>query len=231
MLKLILKDFRANWKYENSLLILMLTLGFLYMLLILFKNVEIELYVMIIFISCIAFPKLFLILDELAGVTETIVSLPVSRRQIVKARYYSFIIQLSLTLFAHYIAIQLSYMLLSAQSNDAFNLLFDIRMWMVIGIVALLMECFAYPFYFKFGLWKGMITVAVIQFLMIVFLIFISRFFGDVVNTLVLIETTTTFIAQQEQWVTLIAFISFIALAFKLSMAISNMAYKNKDLV
>ncbi|MFK7953102.1 MAG: ABC-2 transporter permease [Ekhidna sp.] len=153
MLKLVIKDFRANTMYFLLLLIVIagISVGF-NISIITELDVEAELYVVAVILSTTVASKVFALSDNEANADLFFAGLPVNRKQIVVGKYISSAMLVLVTLGIHFLAITLS-------SNEALRLehtfMYQPPMWIFTFLLLTFSDAFSFPFFFRFGMAKG----------------------------------------------------------------------------
>ncbi len=228
ILKLIRKDFRAHWAYQLDSMLLLFALSTLFIYIMLQGNgkadPELVIYFLVMLLSTSIVSLLFMKMDELYKMDEIFVSLPVTRTEIVIAKYISSVIQVLLALPVHFLGVQLGAYFNGSLGNPELEIIYNPLLWFAMGAILLFFKTYAYPLYFKFGLTIGAGIHTVIQFLLLVILILSFQLF----NLQLLIEQIINWVSVKNGYlvfaVLLVAFISVMSL----SVTLSSKIYKNK---
>ncbi len=224
MLKLVIKDFRANQGYLLLLFAILILIGMGYSMAIKAESdIEPEIYVLVIILSATVASKLFILTEVEAGADKLIAGLPVNRKQMVLARYLSSVLMIILTLIVHCTIIYLT-------SDEAMRhenqFMYRPEIWIVSGLLLMVSDAFSFPFHFAFGAIKGAVMYG---FTLISFMIL----------TILIISMTNSNVAWREFFLKIsqqsvglifgeLAFIFLLILGS--SILISINAFKNKDL-
>ncbi len=153
MIRLVIKDFKANSMYLLLLFVVIAGISFGFNISIIKElDIETELYVIAVILSTTVASKVFAISDNEANADLFFAALPVNRRQMVMAKYISSSMLILITLGVHYLAISLS-------SNEALRLehafMYQLPIWIFSFLLLILSDAFSFPFFFRFGLAKG----------------------------------------------------------------------------
>lgn len=166
MWNLILKDFKTSWLY----LLISLLAAFALFIVVLTAmlddggNVMAGLYLVVVIMSCMFLSLLFIKIDDIFNTDEIYASLPVNRSAIVIARYVSSVTQIILILILAATAAYPALYFQERLSDPAMQLLAEPAIWMILFVVVTLLISFTFPFYFKYGLGKGMVALMIFQF-------------------------------------------------------------------
>ncbi len=231
MLQLILKDFRANWLYQLFSLVILFSISTLFIYLMLEGNgsadPELVIYFMVVMLSSSFVSLLFMKVDEIYHTDEIFVSLPVTRNQIVLAKYASSFFQVLLALIFHFFGTQLGAYLQENLGHPELEITYSPILWSSILIALLLFKSYAYPLYFKFGLTKGAAIHSVIQFFF--FVIFVTLMI-NYNNAWADFQHSLKWLVNQNRLEVLAVFTAFFLLIMGGSMVLSTNFFKNKDI-
>lgn len=230
MLQLIIKDFRANGVYQLLSLLILFIISTVFILLVLEASDGIEpelvLYTIIVALSSSSVSLLFFFQDEVFKTDEIFVSLPVTRREVVLAKYATSILQLFVALFVHFLGLQLGVLIHGGSSNPDLDIITSPIYWLSIPIVLLLFKSYAYPLYFKFGLAIGALIHTIIQFLLIVIVILSAKIF----NFFELMDRTLNWVSSQNGYAIILVLGSCFLIIMSASMILSIKLFKNKEI-
>ncbi|MDW3190892.1 MAG: ABC-2 transporter permease [Cytophagales bacterium] len=224
ILKLVIKDFRANTGYLLLLFAILISISVGFNLSIITEGkVESEVYLLVILISTTMATKLFIITETEVSADKLIAGLPVNRMQMVLARYLSSIMMIFLALMVHWSIVHLVSNEVVRSEN---GILYRPDMWIVMGLLLTLSDAFSFPFHFVFGAIKGglMYGFALIAFIILTILTITLINNNDAWKALFLKIT------QQPTGLIFTELIALYLLILGSSMLISMNAYKNKDL-
>lgn len=231
MLQLILKDFRANWIYQFFSLVILFSISTVFIYIMLDGNSSVDpeliIYFIVVALSSSSVSLLFMIIDEMYNTDKFFTSLPVTRRQIVLAKYSTSFIQISLALLAHFLGTQFGAYIEGGINFPDLNIINKPILWLSVLTVLLLFKSYAYPIYFKFGLSKGAVIQGVIQF--IIFATFVAIMVTDN-KSWHIFQEGISWILYQNKWILLTVVIVFFLLIMSGSIVLSIKVFKNKDL-
>ncbi|MEP0986503.1 ABC-2 transporter permease [Ekhidna sp.] len=156
MLKLVIKDLRANTMYLLLLFVVIAGISAGFNIAIKAKvDIEVELYVLAVILSTMIASKVFTISDNESNADLFFAGLPVNRKQIVLGKYLSSAMLVLVTLGVHFLAITLS-------SNEALraahHFMYQPPLWIFSFIILTFSDAFSFPFFFRFGIAKGAIV-------------------------------------------------------------------------
>jgi len=228
--KLIKKDFRAHWAYQLDGMVLLFAISTLFIYIMLQENSkadpELIIYFMVMLLSTSIVSLLFITIDELYKIDEIFVSLPVTRTEIVIAKYSSSFIQVLLALPVHFLGVQLAIFFNGSLEDSGLEVIYNPILWLSMGGILLFFKSYAFPLYFKFGLAIGAAIHIGIQFLLLVILILSFQLF----NLRFLIEKLIEWSDGQNEYLLFTAIaVAFISL-MSFSIALSSKLYKNKSI-
>ena len=230
MLQLIIKDFRANGTYQLWSLAILFSISTLYIWLVLNANTNIEpeliLYTLTVLLSSSFVSLLFFIQDDLSKTDEVFVSLPVTRGEVVMAKYVSSFLQLGFALFAHFLGFHLGILLHGGASSFDLAFILTPKFWLALPLVLVLFKSFSYPLYFRFGLSTGAIIHSIIQFFLLVTVIVSVRIF----NLATFMNQVLEWISNQNAFATLALLIISFLLLLTGSIMLSIKLFKNKNI-
>tara|TARA_R110001599_G_scaffold203055_1_gene399983 strand:- start:7281 stop:7979 length:699 start_codon:yes stop_codon:yes gene_type:complete len=228
ILKLIQKDFRAHRVYLLYSVVLLCAISTLFTYLVLLENgrtdFELIMYFVIVLASTSIVSLLFIQMDELYKTDEIFASLPVTRTQIIIAKYLSSFIQVLLALAVHFLGIQLGAYFHGSPGSPQLEIIYNPLLWLIMGVLLLFFKSYSYPLYFRFGLTIGAATHGVIQFLWLVILILSFRFF----NLQLKIEQLIEWGSGQNGYLLLTALVMAVVALMILSMTLSSKFFKHK---
>lgn len=184
MLQLVIKDFRANWSYVLLGLAVLLTLSMAFIYTALKApfavDPDILIYFLIVIVSSIVFSLLFLMIEQLYNTNILFASVPVSRKQFVEQRYVATYLQFILALGVHFLGLQFGIYFYGAMDHLVIEPLHNPLIWLLILIVMIIINGFSMPFYFKFGLRKGILIIGLIQSFSFIAFIYIMMSFSEI---------------------------------------------------
>jgi len=231
MLQLVIKDFRANWTYVLLGLAVLLTLSMSFIYTALKAPFEVDpdilIYFLIVIVSSIVFSLLFLMLEQLYNTNILFASVPISRKQFVEQRYLTTYLQFLLSLGVHFLGLQIGIYFYGAIDHSTIEPLYSPLIWLLILIVMIIINGFSMPFYFKFGLRKGVFIIGLIQCFTFIAFVYIMMSFSEI------------WAAFQNMIFNVIALNTFITIPFCIALSLlitwisiqtSVSIYKSKDL-
>lgn len=241
--QLIAKDLRANWLFQfSSLLVLFLvSIGFMYLALgegnnqadslsLVQASMAVLIYGMFIIPTTLLVALTFLILDEMYQTQSLLASLPVTRGQMVIARYATSFLQIFLALALHFIALLPGAYLNGGAHHPALAVLSHPLVWVLLAVALFLFLSFFYPFYFKFGMRKGMIRMTLA--LMCVILLAIKAW--QIMDTSIEVQQTIQAIVEwgqgQNGVVIVLGLLGCFLLLVGGSVKLSMVFYKNREI-
>lgn len=241
--QLIAKDLRANWLFQfSSLLVLFLvSIGFMYLALgegnnqadslsLVQASMAVLIYGMFIIPTTLLVALIFLILDEMYQTQSLLASLPVTRGQMVIARYATSFLQIFLALALHFIALLPGAYLNGGAHHPALAVLSHPLVWVLLAVALFLFLSFFYPFYFKFGMRKGMIRM--ILAFMCVILLAIKGW--QIMDTSIEVQQTIQAIVEwgqgQNGVVIVLGLLGCFLLLVGGSVKLSMVFYKNREI-
>jgi ABC-2 type transport system permease protein len=182
ILKLIVKDFRAHWLYQLYSMVLLFTLSTIFIYIMLQENgktdPELVIYFLLVLPTTSMASLLFMKMDELDKTDEVYVSLPVTKTEIVIAKYLSSFLLVLLAMPGHFLGIQSGAYLHDSLGSPQLEIIYNPLLWLIIVAVLLFFKSYAYPLYFRFGLTVGAVIHTIIQFLLLVIFILSFQFFN-----------------------------------------------------
>lgn len=231
MLQLILKDFRAYWLYQLLSLFLIFFMSLVTIVSMLADGgyIYIDVYIIGVILACSFFSGLFMMMDESFGANAIYASLPVSRMQIVAARYATSFFQIILVFLVCTLSVRPGAFLQEALDDPALPIIYHPATWVVLLSIAFGINCFTYPFIFKFGLGRGAIISGISQIILlgIGWLLFYFSL-GD--NILLALQSTLQWISSQSEAVIILILGIFYSIIVGASILLSGKFYKNKDI-
>ena len=231
MLQLILKDFRTNWLYQLFSLAILFSISTLFIYLMLAENSnadpELVIYFMVVMLSSSIVSLLFMTMDELHHTDNFFASLPVTRNQIVIAKYSTSFMQILLALIVHFLGANFGAYIEGSINYPELEIIYKPILWLSILIGLLLFKSYAYPLYFKFGLGKGIAIHSAIQFLFFALFVIIMINYS---KTWDYFQEGISWMLDQNEWMLLTVFIAFFFLMMGGSMILSIKGFKNKDI-
>jgi hypothetical protein len=229
MLQLILKDFRANWLYQLFSLAILFCISMLFIYHMIEENgsadPELFIYFMVVMLSSSAVSLVCMLIDELYQIDELFISLPVTRKQIVLAKYLSSIVQLALALVVHFLGAQVVIYFHGGLGNSELEIIYNPMVWIAVFMILLLFKCYSYPLYFKFGLMRGIAIHSLFQFILFVTFVVIMVNRNSSWN---IFQEGINGILNQNRWILLTLVIAFFLLIMKGSLALSINNLKKK---
>ncbi|PCI31468.1 MAG: hypothetical protein COB60_11590 [Flavobacteriaceae bacterium] len=183
MLQLVIKDFRANWSYVLLGLAVLLTLSMTFIYTALREPFAVDpdvlIYFLIVIVSSIVFSLLFLMIEQLYNTNILYASVPVSRKQFVQQRYVATYFQLILALGVHFLGLQIGIYFYGSMDPLVLEALYNPLTWLLILIVLVILNGFSMPFYFKFGVRKGILIIGLIQCFSLIAFVYIMMYFSE----------------------------------------------------
>lgn len=227
MIKLVIKDFRASKIYLIPTLLTLLLISVGFMLIRLNDNTpEVELYILVMLISCSVTAKLFIVINEFNQTDKHFISLPVSRNQMVKARYFSSLALIVISLIVHLTIVLIFGQFSQISNQKSLSILYEPTLWIVLSVLLICGNNLSYPFHFKFGFYLGAVFSISVQFVLLLLILFCLQFTSaqNLFNRL-----WEFFIHQNEILIIVELIILFIFITW-LSLKISLKSFKSKDL-
>ncbi|MCE7993005.1 MAG: ABC-2 transporter permease [Roseivirga sp.] len=179
LFRLVAKDFRANGLY------LAISLGILFVLNAILSfgvlgsesgpvsaggdaklTVAIPMFFLVSVLGSKVASLLFLKIDDMSDSNTFFASLPVKRKELVKARYISSAILACVALVVLLLATLPAYFIYGASYSETFSLLHYPAFWCIFLLFIWFSNSISFPFYFRFGLARGVFTVVIIQVLL-----------------------------------------------------------------
>jgi len=231
MLRLVIKDFRANWKYVALGLgvLFALSSSFMYTALKAPFSVDPDLliYFLLVIVSSVVFTLLFLMIEQLYNTNIIFASLPISRRQFVVQRYVATYLQLLLGFGFHFIGLQIGIYFSEGIDQVVEDQVYNPRVWLLVLLFVMSVKAFSMPFYFKHGLRKGILIIGLVQCFSCIAFVYIMMSYTQIWDALQrLIFTVISFNSQ----VTIPICIGVTVLFLWISTQVSILIYKSKDL-
>ncbi len=231
MLVLVIKDFRANWKYVvlGLTVLLTLSLSFIYTALKAPFAVDPDLliYFLLVIVSSIVFSLLFLMIEQMYNTNMLFASLPISRKQFVVQRYMATYLQFVLALGAHFIGLQIGIYFYEVTDQTILEPIYNPHVWLLNLLAMMFINGFSMPFYFKHGLRKGILIIGLIQCFSCISFVYIMISFTEIWDTFQQLIFT---IISLNSLVTIPLCIGSTLLISWVSTQISISIYKSKDL-
>jgi ABC-2 type transport system permease protein len=229
MLQLIIKDFRANWLYQLFSLAILFCISLLFIYNMIEENgsadPELLIYFCVVMLSSSAVSLVFMLIDELQKIDELFISLPVTRNQIVIAKYTSSILQLLLALIVHFLGVQVVIYFHGGLGNSELEIIYNPIIWISVFMILVLFKSYSYPLYFKFGLIRGVAIHSLLQFILFVIFVTIMVNYNNSWNAL---PEGISWIFNQNWWILLTIVTVFFLVIIKGSIVLSIKNFKNK---
>lgn len=224
MWKIFVKDIRVNREYLLLLLIVLAGISFGFCQGVVADiGLEVEAYVLAVFLSSLIASKLFVIVDETTNVEQLFASLPVTRVQLVVSKYLSSFLHMALAMVVHLTVIHLS-MTEELLTEAAF--IYRPEFWIITSILLILSDAFTYPFYFRYGFVKGAIIYG---FALISFMI-LTVITINILGRKELVQNFIRWVSSLEPWVVYASLVITILTILGSSLLISINIYKKQDL-
>tara|TARA_R100001369_G_scaffold91869_1_gene134521 strand:- start:1999 stop:2595 length:597 start_codon:yes stop_codon:yes gene_type:complete len=188
---------------------------------------ELVIYFMVVMLSSSAVSLLFMILDELYKIDQFFISLPVTRTQMVKAKYCSSLLQTGFAFVVHFLGTQFGIYLEGSINYPDLVIIYNPMWWLIVFTLLLVFKSYAYPIYFKFGLIKGIAIQSILQFLCFVFFVIIMINFSKIWNYF---QNGLIWVFNQNMLTVLMACAVSIILVMNGSVTVSIKVFKNKDI-
>jgi ABC-2 type transport system permease protein len=231
MLQLIIKDFRANWLYQLFSLAILFCISLLFIYNMIEENgsadPELVIYFVVVLLSSSAVSLVFMIIDELYKLDELFISLPVTKNQIILAKYTTSIVQLLLALVVHFLGVQVVIYFHGGLGNSELEIIYNPIVWISIFMILLLFKSYSFPLYFKFGLIKGVAIHSLLQFMLFVIFVVLMVNYNNSWNAY---PEGISWIFNQNKWILLTVVVAFFTLIMKGSTALSIRNFKRKDI-
>jgi len=226
---LIRKDLWANGMTQLKALSLLFALSVFFIYFWLNEGGEVDpgivFYILIILLSSSIVSLLYMKTDELNQMNKHFASLPVKRSEIVIARYASSYILIVGALPAHFLGIQMA-VLLWGDNHINLDITYNPSFWISICLALMFFKSLALPFYFKFGLNKGMFIYSLTMFMLLIG----SMLSYQVFNPLYGIQQFGTWLSDQSIVAVLSTGIALYLLLLAGSAGLSIKYYKNQEL-
>ena len=225
-IQLIKKDFRAHWKLQLASMSIPFILSLVYILVLdgsaSMKSEATLLFSISVIMSSKIVSLLFMKIDEAYYANIVIASLPVTRSQIVIARYVSSFIQILMALVTHLLAVGIGLYFRENLNYELLGFISQPMYWVIILLITVSYLLFTLPFCLNFGLKKVVAGILTIQFVLIPI---------GFLSLLILSEIFQ--INWASSWSFIIALILLAGLVLIMaagSVAISLYTYNKKDL-
>lgn len=243
ILKLVAKDFRVNRVY------LITSLGILFLLStvlaygllgerataangewVIPENIKTFIYFFMVILSAKVVSMLCFMVDERSGVETLFASFPIKRSQLVLARYIGSIWQVIVSFALHLLAVLPAAILRGGLDHQGLSFVYNPGIWFVSFILLLLSNNFSLPVYFKLGLLRGVLVMAIIQLLLaaIVLAIMINLVDTELLSDYV--RDVLKWVSQQRNVTLVIGSILGTLLVTIGSIMLSVRLYNTKDL-
>jgi ABC-2 type transport system permease protein len=227
MLQLILKDFRTNWLYQLLSLAILFCVSVLFIYHMIEENgsadPELFIYFMVVMLSSSAVSLVFMLIDELYQIDELFISLPVTRNEIVLAKYTSSIVQLAFALVVHFLGVQVVIYFHGGLGDSELEIIYNPIVWIAVFIILLVFKSYSYPLYFKFGLMKGVTIHSLLQFILFAIFVAIMVNYNNFWNVF---QEGISWILNQNRWILLTVVTVFFLIIMKGSIALSIKNFK-----
>lgn len=226
---LIRKDFRANGITQLKALVILCALSAFFIYFWLNEGGDVDpgivFYTLIVLLSSSMASILYMKTDDLNQMNKHFASLPVKRSEIVLARYASSYLLIVFALPAHFLGIQVA-VLLWGEYHIGLNITNNPSFWISIYVALAFFKNLALPFYFKFGLNKGMIIYSFTMFMLLIG----SMFSFQVFNPFYGIQQFGEWLSGQSIFAILSMGIALYLLLLAGSTSLSVKFYKNQEL-
>jgi hypothetical protein len=186
---------------------------------------ELLIYFCVVMLSSSAVSLVFMLIDELHKIDELFISLPVTRNQIVIAKYTSSIVQLLLALIVHFLGVQVVIYFHGGLGNSELEIIYNPIIWISVFMILVLFKSYSYPLYFKFGLIRGVAIHSLLQFILFVIFVAIMVNYNNSWNAL---PEGISWIFNQNWWILLIIVTVFFLVIIKGSIVLSIKNFKKK---
>jgi hypothetical protein len=186
---------------------------------------ELLIYFSVVMLSSSAVSLVFMLIDELHKIDELFISLPVTRNQIVIAKYTSSIVQLLLALIVHFLGVQVVIYFHGGLGNSELEIIYNPIIWISVFMILVLFKSYSYPLYFKFGLIRGVAIHSLLQFILFVIFVAIMVNYNNSWNAL---PEGISWIFNQNWWILLIIVTVFFLVIIKGSIVLSIKNFKKK---
>jgi hypothetical protein len=186
---------------------------------------ELLIYFCVVMLSSSAVSLVFMLIDELQKIDELFISLPVTRNQIVIAKYTSSILQLLLALIVHFLGVQVVIYFHGGLGNSELEIIYNPIIWISVFMILVLFKSYSYPLYFKFGLIRGVAIHSLLQFILFVIFVTIMVNYNNSWNAL---PEGISWIFNQNWWILLTIVTVFFLVIIKGSIVLSIKNFKNK---
>ncbi len=243
LLRLVARDFRANGLYLAISLALVFVLGGGMAYGVLGEapdigddrwrqgeSIELLLYAAMIILSVKLASIFFFKVDEMNDIEPMAASLPVKRGEIVKARYLASTLVILVAFFVHLLAILPAALLRGGLDHMGLGLVYHPALWTIALIILLLSNSFSFPLYFRFGLTRGMVVLAIVQVLLVALTITLAINFVDQDSFFRRFEELVKWVSAQNAPLLIIAVIAGASLVMTTSAMLSVKLYNTRDL-
>lgn len=243
LLRLVARDFRANRLYLSISLALVFVLGagMAYGVLGEAPNVndgrwrqgqsiELLLYCSLIILSVKLASIFFFKVDEMNDIEPMAASLPVKRGAIVNARYLASTLVILMAFMVHLLAIVPAALLRGGLDHIGLGLVYHPALWVIALIILLLSNSFSFPLYFRFGLTRGMVVLAVVQVLLVALAITLAINFVDKDGFFQRFEELIGWVSAQNALLLITPIIGGAFLVMAVSARLSVKLYNTRDL-
>lgn len=164
--KLILKDFRASWRY------VLISISAAYLLLMVVLTMMLDdggsifagVYMIVVLMSCMSLSLLFIKVDDVFNANQIYASLPVHRSAIVIARYITSIFLIILGLLVAILAFSPAQYFQQSFNDPVLQYIYQPEIWIALFVALIILVSFTFPFYFRFGLGRGIVALIIFQF-------------------------------------------------------------------
>lgn len=155
---LVSKDFIVGWPYLLGVLLMIPFLISISLMAMMddFGGIVLGFFTLLTLFLCTTASLIFIFIDSTSNTEMTFASLPIERSTIVKSKYYSSSILLSVSFTLVVITTWIvSFSSIDPESERAFEMILSFRGIISMLLVLFAIQAFMFPFIFKFGSGKG----------------------------------------------------------------------------
>ncbi len=230
ILKLIVKDFRANAAYTISSLVILFMVSAVFISLFIIENgradPELAFYFVIVVFSSSIVSLLYIKVDELYGMEKVFFSMPIAKKQIVIGKYGSTLTHIVFALLIHFLGTQIAAIINRVPDYPHLGITRYPMFWFWLLLIIICFKSFAYPFFFKFGLARGSLVYGLIQFTLIVLMVLGHKLYALFKN----LDTVVVWVSNQNLLITILVCASFVLGLMAFSIKLSIHFYNQKTL-
>ena len=240
LIKLVKKDFQSGKVYTIFSLVILFILSVLLMASTMDLNtansagesatIEMMIYLIMITLVSRVGSLLYMKLDELYNVSYVITSLPVTRKEIVMAKYVSASLHVGLSLLIQLLAVVIVILISGLWSAPGLSFAYSPTFWFALLLILIAYNSLSFPVYFKYGLSRGVMAVLLIQFALALIIITVVYNLDDLSILFNQFENLLEWLKDQSLAGVLLVAILIVSLITTLSIKLSVNTYKVQDL-